>query len=340
MGSVKDLVIIKEAKDNITGIGRFIFSDHYSVFDWGRMPNVIEDKGKALCIIGAYFFEKLNEKEIKNHYIGLVENGKIKKLDELENPTNIMQFKLLRVFKPKTRNGYDYSIYKKEKTNFLIPLEIIYRNSLPAGSSIFKRLKEGKIRIEDLGISKMPKEGEKLPKPIIDVSTKLEEVDRYISWEEAKEVAGLNDEEIEKIKEITLKINEIITKETKKVNIENDDGKIEFGFDENRNLILVDVIGTPDECRFRFNNFPVSKEIAREFYRKTEWYRELESAKKIDKINWRKFVSPPPKLPHKLSKLLSSLYKACCNEITRKKWFDVMPLKDVVSEIKEIFNTI
>ena len=40
-----------------------------------------------------------------------------------------------------------------------------------------------------------PKAGEKLAKPILDVSTKLEELDRYLTWKEAKKIAGLADSE-------------------------------------------------------------------------------------------------------------------------------------------------
>lgn len=336
MGSVKDLVIIKEAKENEAGIAQFVFSDRYSVFDWGEMPNHIKDKGKALCIIGAYFFEKLEERGIKTHYIGLVENGKVKRLDELNEAVNVMQFKLLRVLKPQLKNGnYDYSIYKKEKSNFLIPLEIIYRNALPAGSSVFRRLKEGSISLDDLGLSRMPQPGEKLEKPILDVSTKLEEIDRYISWNEAKEIAGLNEEEAEEMKNLTMEANKLISKEISKAGLENEDGKVEFGFDEKRQIIFVDVLGTPDECRFKIDNVPVSKEIARIFYRKTEWYEKIEEAKKRDKLNWKKYVSSPPPLPTKLEKLLSWLYQACCNEITGREWFDVPKLKEIIGEIKE-----
>ncbi|GAG55731.1 unnamed protein product, partial [marine sediment metagenome] len=38
-GSVKDLEILSRPEDNKMGIGRFHFSDRYSVFDWGEMPD-------------------------------------------------------------------------------------------------------------------------------------------------------------------------------------------------------------------------------------------------------------------------------------------------------------
>ena len=58
MGSVKDLlVIVQPSKDKI-GKVQFLFSDRYSVFDWGEMPDYIQDKGAAICITSTYFFEK------------------------------------------------------------------------------------------------------------------------------------------------------------------------------------------------------------------------------------------------------------------------------------------
>ncbi|MFN4226921.1 MAG: phosphoribosylaminoimidazolesuccinocarboxamide synthase [Candidatus Ratteibacteria bacterium] len=337
MGSVKDLIILEKAEKEKPGIGRFIFTDRYSVFDWGEMPDHILDKGKSICISTAYFFEKIEKKGIKTHYIGLIdEKGNLKKLNELDKPTDTIQFKMLRVLKPEIKgNFYDYSIFKKERVNFLIPLEIIYRNYLSENSSIFKRLKEGSITPKDIGLKEYPVAGQKLEKPIIDISTKLETTDRYIKWKEAKEIANLTDDEIEEIKLKTLKINEIITIEAEKIGLINEDGKIEFGFDEKRNLILVDAVGTLDECRFTYNGLPVSKEIARIYYRKTEWFENIEQAKKKDKIEWKRYVNTvPPKLPEKLTLLISNIYRSYANEITQRKWFDVPPLKEILNEIK------
>ncbi|MEM3746657.1 MAG: phosphoribosylaminoimidazolesuccinocarboxamide synthase, partial [Thermoproteota archaeon] len=61
MGSVKDLEVIEKPTRNRMGIGRFHFSDRYSVFDWGEMPDQIEGKGAALCLMGSYCFERLEE---------------------------------------------------------------------------------------------------------------------------------------------------------------------------------------------------------------------------------------------------------------------------------------
>jgi phosphoribosylaminoimidazole-succinocarboxamide synthase len=39
----------------------FEFTDDYSVFDWGKMPDTIKHKGRSLTILGAFFFEKLGD---------------------------------------------------------------------------------------------------------------------------------------------------------------------------------------------------------------------------------------------------------------------------------------
>lgn len=337
MGSVKDLVVLKKQENNKAGVGRFVFSDRYSVFDWGEMPDHIAEKGKTICTVTAYFFEKLKKLGIKTHYLGVVEDEKNKRIDDLKKPTNMMEFKLLRVIKPGIQgNTYDYSVYQRKRVNFLIPLEIMYRNSLPESSSVFRRLKEGSLNLEEIGLKEMPGSGHVLDKPILDVSTKLEASDRYVSWEEARRMCNLSEDEIGEIKRITLLIDNLITEETSRFGLFNEDGKLEFGFDEERNLILVDALGTLDECRFTHEGFPVSKEIARIFYRTLSWYKDTEDAKKIDKVNWKRLVktSPPP-LPRELANSISLIYKAYTNELTGREWFDAPSVREILNTIKE-----
>jgi phosphoribosylaminoimidazole-succinocarboxamide synthase len=336
MGSVKDIRILKQAQADKTGIADFKFSDRYSVFDWGEMPDHIPDKGKALCIIGAFFFEKLEAMNIKTHYLGVVENGKLKKLHDVKNVVDTMQVKLVRVIRPEIEHGiYNYSQFKNVKGNFLIPLELIYRNTLPAGSSIFKRLKNGTLSLADIGLNQMPQPNDILEKPILDASTKLEVIDRYVSWGEAQEISALSDKEIEDIKNTILRINQLITKQCARVGIRNEDGKAEMAFDEQRNLMVVDVLGTPDECRFNYHGMQVSKEVARIYYRKTSWFAEIEKRKKQDPIEWKKLVNnPAPNLPYEFLVLISRIYQSYCNEITGREWFRTPPLKNVLQEIE------
>jgi phosphoribosylaminoimidazole-succinocarboxamide synthase len=346
MGSVKDLETVRKPTESSMGIGRFHFSDRYSVFDWGEMPDHIEGKGAALCLMGAYCFEKLEEKGIKTHYRGLVdESGKVVRLDDLKRSTNTMEISLVNVFSPKTfnKNGklqYDYSKYTPNLKNYLIPLEIIYRNGLPEGSSIFKRLEQGLTTIQDLGLDHYPKLGEKLPKPIFDASTKLEEIDRYLNWKEAQTIAGMTTSEVEEVKELLLKVDATITNIAIKANLQNEDGKIELAFNPERKLIVVDVVGTLDESRFTYDGLHVGKEIARQFYRKTDWYRNVEEAKKkaeaLGVKDWKRLcISNPPKLDSRLKRMISEMYMAASNELTKDKMFDAPTLNHMAKEYNE-----
>jgi phosphoribosylaminoimidazole-succinocarboxamide synthase len=341
MGSVKDLIVIEEPLKGKSGIGRFHFSNRYSVFDWGEMPDHIDGKGASLCLTSAYFFEKLNELDLKSHYLGLIENGERKKLSGLKNAVDIMEISLLRVIRPRAIDGgYDYSEFKKERLNSLIPLEVIYRNSLPEGSSVFKRLQNGSLSLKGIGLDEMPIPSQTLSKPILEVSTKLESTDRYVSWQEAREMLGLSDDEIEEIKKIVLAVNKLITEEVSKAGLVNEDGKIELGFDRSGHFMVLDTVGTLDECRFTYRGLHVSKEIARIFYRNSAWYYDVENAKKIDRAGWKQRVkSQPPRLPERLKELTSQVYKAAANEITGGKWFkSIGNLGLTLNEIGEILD--
>ncbi|MDP3065968.1 MAG: phosphoribosylaminoimidazolesuccinocarboxamide synthase [Methanobacteriaceae archaeon] len=341
MGSVKDLKVLENPTKDQEGIGRFTFSDRYSVFDWGEMPDLIPHKGEAIAILGAYFFEKFEKMGFKTHYIGLVEDGEAKKLSELKKPSNEMQIKLLRVLEPLLKDGnYDYSQYRDLKGNCLIPLELIYRNYIPEGSSVFGRLQRGEIELNDLGLDEIPAPNEKLETPILDVSTKLEITDRYLKWDEAQAISGLSSKEIKDLKNLLAVVNEALTAEFSKIDMINEDGKIEVGYNSPRDLILVDVIGTLDECRFTFKGLPVSKEIARIHYRGSGWYEATEQAKAKNRAEWKNIcaVNPDP-LPTKLKSLISQIYCACTNEITGQEWFEgLRPLKEIITEIGRELN--
>ena len=337
MGSVKDLKILKEPSNDQFGRGRFVFSDRYSVFDWGEMPDLIDHKGAAIALLGAFFFEKLEEMGIPTHYLGLVEDDRVHKLSQIKNPVNTMEVKILQVVKPEIKGDqYDYSRYRGEKGGFLIPLEVIYRNSLPPGSSVFRRLKKGEVKPADLGLREMPLPNQKMDPPLLDFSTKLEITDRYITRDEARAISGLSQDEIGDLEKMVNIINSLITREFSQIGLINEDGKIEVGFDHQRRLMLIDVLGTLDECRFTFEGLPVSKEILRIYYRNTPWHLAMEEAKARDRQRWKEICPLVPEpLPLRLKQLVSHLYCACTNEITQKEWFKETPsLKEVMAEIK------
>jgi phosphoribosylaminoimidazole-succinocarboxamide synthase len=146
MGSVKSLVVGKRPTETQFGTGFFEFRDDYSVFDYGSMPDKIPGKGEALCRMSSYNFSELDKLGIESHFT------------EYKKP-NMMGVKLVRVLHP----GKDRITTETE--NYLIPLEVIFRNSLPPGSSVFKAIESGEKSYQDFGLSHMPKPARSFQSP-------------------------------------------------------------------------------------------------------------------------------------------------------------------------------
>ena len=125
MGSVKDLKIISEPTPTEMGEGVFVFSDRYSVFDWGEMPDHIAGKGAALAMMAAFNFEWLKQRGIASHYIGMLdEHDAVRQLSDLKSPSNRMAVQLVRKLPISPiwgldKNGdtviscYDYAVFWK-----------------------------------------------------------------------------------------------------------------------------------------------------------------------------------------------------------------------------------
>ncbi|MDD5162770.1 MAG: phosphoribosylaminoimidazolesuccinocarboxamide synthase [Candidatus ainarchaeum sp.] len=313
MGSVKDLEIKKPATEKETGIGVFTFTDDYSVFDYGKMPDIIPCKGEALCRMASYNFQELEKLGIKSHFRGLVSGSK-------------MEVDLVRVLYPQKGE------LRQGMRNYLVPLEVIYRNSLPEGSSVFKRIDSGELDWKSLGLKKKPVPGEKLSEPIMDVSTKLEATDRYLSWEEARKISVLDEKQIGELKKTALKINTFLNKRAKKIGLEHADGKVEFGISPDGKLILLDVAGTLDEDRFLFNGFHISKQVLRDYYKKTPWYAIIEREKAEGKGKGNYTV--PPGLPKELVEIVSDMYKSVCEAWIEKKVWNAPHIESIVESYK------
>jgi len=313
MGSVKDLSVQKSATETEAGTGVFKFTDDYSVFDYGKMPDIIPNKGEALCRMAAYNFEQLAKLGIKSHYKKLVSG-------------NEMEVGLVRVLFPQKGE------LKPGMNNYLVPLEVIFRNSLPDGSSVFKRLENGSLTLDDLGLEEMPQPGHKFEKAFIDVSTKLEPTDRYLSWDEAMDMSKISEDQLYELKETALNINDFISEKAESIGLEHADGKVEFGLTPKNELILIDVCGTLDENRFLWNGIHMSKQVARDYYNTTPWVKELEDAKKngVEKVNW----SAPEPLPADLKEIISNMYKSVCEAWIGKKIWKAPTIEETMNQYK------
>ncbi len=308
MGSVKDLKVLKTASKEEEGEGVFYFTDDYSVFDFGKMPDTIPNKGESICRASAYNFKELKKIGIKNHFIEMI-SGKE------------MKVKLVRVLFPQKNE------IQENDSNYLIPLEMIFRNSLPKGSSVFRRVEKGQTSWEKLGLDFIPEPGTKLDSPILDVSTKLEPQDRYLSWEEAQKISMLTDNKMKELKQKTLKINDWITKKALELNLEHADGKVEFAIDSKGDLILVDVVGTLDENRMLFNKTHISKQVLRNYYATTPWAEIVKKDPKTAPI--------PEKLPKELIDIVSNMYMGFAESWMNEKIWNSKPLNETVNKYKE-----
>lgn len=338
------------------GRGIFNFSDRYSVFDWGKMQDEIPYKGAAICIMAAWNFEQLHRKEIKTHYMGVLDNsGRRVNTRDLIEPSNKMAIWVSRVIKPDFKDGkYNYEFFsdKGEVKNFVVPLEVIYRNGVPEGSSLlkkFERLKE-EGRNEELqktltkyGLTQIPKSGDLFPQTGYDFTTKFESSDRGLTDEEAYEISGLTKEQFKELENNRNKVVSFLKSRSKKVGLDDYDGKLEFMlFDGIR---VADVFGTPDENRFVINGQQISKEIARQYYKKQqpEWCEDIERAKNeaIERgmADWKSLTTIKPKpLPAKLRDLIGEMYASVSDKYTELNLFKVRPLEKIMGDLKQLQN--
>ncbi|HKJ69976.1 MAG TPA: phosphoribosylaminoimidazolesuccinocarboxamide synthase, partial [bacterium] len=206
MGSVKDLTVLKEPTNQALGVGKFTFSDRYSVFDWGEMPDHIPGKGVALNMMAGYNFVELRKAGIPSHFISLYSDQRTDTDDFLPGrPVDTMYVQLTRVLPIDD----DYHAYQNEHPHYLLPVEIIFRNGAPRGSSLFKRLDKArgnparfKSILDSFNLTGEPEPGDMFAEPVYDFTTKLESTDRAISYTEAQRIAGLSGDDFDKLLEL------------------------------------------------------------------------------------------------------------------------------------------
>jgi phosphoribosylaminoimidazole-succinocarboxamide synthase len=335
----------------------FEFSDRYSVFDWGEMPDSLEGKGASLAIMGKSFFQYLENPKnwrdlltsevitstFEQSYITSLKNTDLFKqyseqglnhhalLDNSEYPWNspFLKVKNIHILRPTLDldQHYHYEAYDNRPINTLVPLEVIFRLGLPPGNSLSKRLGSDLSKWEELGHKTIPTGEKLLNKPILDFSTKLERGDRYLSYTEAREIAALSTSEWLELEQMTHLIALNLFSFHHKMGLELWDGKIEVAFIQNangsRSFMLVDSVGI-DELRLLYKGKSFSKEFLREVYKTSDWYKNLEAAKKesldsgvdFKEICLKKYHSEPQKLDPEVKERAAAVYRSYCNGVS------------------------
>lgn len=279
----------------------FVFTDQISVFD-KVIPTLVPHKGETLCRTSAHWFRLADRLGIRTHFLRVADGNRmrVRRVDVIRDYAKIT---------PRTRN-------------YLIPLEVIARYYV--AGSLYDRIKEGGVRSEDIGFSRghVPAYGEKLPTPFLEVTTKLETVDRELAEDEARRIAGLSKEDYRGILDMVLRIDESLNREVERRGLIHVDGKKEFAYDADRALMLIDTFGTADEDRFwdraaygEGRQVELSKEAVRQHYREIGYHAKLVEARR------RKEPEPDiPPLPDRVRDEVSALYVALFERLTGEKF--------------------
>ncbi len=343
MTSVKEFRVETAPTPGALGRGAFVFTDDYSVFDWGKMPDTIPNKGASLCAMGAANFELLESQGIPTHYRGVVTDGEVGSLSDVSTPPREMAIELTRVPDlPHSGREYDYAAFHDAAgANYLIPLEIVFRNTVPVGSSLRSRTDPAEFGVEPAGEpGTWSADPVDLPDPIVEFSTKFEESDRYLSRREADRIAGAAD--IETLESIAGRVNRLVTERAKEAGLKHEDGKIECLYIDG-DIRVADVVGTFDENRFSYEGQQLSKEVIRQYYKRThpEWIDAVEAAKaqaKADDIaDWRTLceAEPDPLADHVVD-AVRDMYAAGANAYLDRTIFNAPSLPAAVERIRSI----
>jgi phosphoribosylaminoimidazole-succinocarboxamide synthase len=339
MTSVKDFRVDRAATATELGRGAFVFTDDYSVFDWGKMPDDIPNKGASLCAMGAYNFELLEDAGVPTHYEGVVSGGEAVPLAEVAEPPREMAIELTQVPDlPHDGREYDYDAYYAEAgENHLIPLEIVFRNTVPVGSSLRSRADPADF---DLDYDEWPDEVVDLPEPVVEFSTKLEDSDRYLDRQAADRIAGPVD--IDKLDALARSVNEVVTERAGEVGLVHEDGKTEC-FHYDGEIRVADVVGTFDENRFSYDGQEVSKEVIRQYHKRTqpEWVEAVaaakDQAKAEDVADWKALCERDPEpLPDHVVDAARDLYTAGTNAYIGRDLFDAPSLSEAVETVQRL----
>ncbi|MFW5937925.1 MAG: phosphoribosylaminoimidazolesuccinocarboxamide synthase [Halanaeroarchaeum sp.] len=335
MTSVKEFRVAREATADALGEGAFYFTDAYSVFDWGSMPDAIPDKGASLCSMGAFNFELLEREGIATHYRGVVESGEVVLFEEATEPPREMAIDLTQVPElPHDGRDYDYDAFHEAGgRNYLIPLEVVFRNHVPVGSSLRHRTDPAD---HDLEFAEWPDEAVTLDEPVVEFSTKYEESDRYLAREEADRIAG--EASLDDLESIARAVNRVITERAEAAGMTHLDGKIECLYFDGE-IRVADVVGTFDENRFSYEGTQISKEVLRQYHKRTQpgWVGAVDAAKaeakERDVADWRSLCEADPgPLDESVIEVAADLYRAGTNRYTDRTLFPNAPSLDAAVE--------
>ncbi|MGW4370322.1 phosphoribosylaminoimidazolesuccinocarboxamide synthase [Nocardia takedensis] len=313
--STKDLEILEPATATREGVGRFTYTDHYSVFHYGRMPDLIPGKGEASCRMAVFNFGLLEAAGVRTHFRRFI-------------APNQIEFDLARVPDPDTEPPFP------DAGNYLIPVQVLFRNELPAGSSVHRRVAAGELTPDQLGLSAAPPVGEMLPQPIIEYATMGRDINRFIPPAQAQRRAGLSGEQFQTMREIAVTVNTVLSARARRVGVNHCDGKVEFLLTSDGQLVLADSPGTPDESRLMAEGVHCGKQVLRNWY--VDNGHEIPTTALIEQGVPRDQWPRPASLPEGFAPVMSQMYKALAQTWTGENHWNAPDLPTALRAVARV----
>jgi Phosphoribosylaminoimidazolesuccinocarboxamide (SAICAR) synthase len=236
---------------------------------------------------------------------------------------------------PFENGSYDYEAYHEAAgPNYLVPLEVVFRNRVPVGSSLRARSAPADHGLE---FETWPDDTVALPDPVVEFSTKYEQQDRYLDRAEADRIAGRAD--VADLEATAREVDRVVTEQAGTAGLVHQDGKIECLY-YNGEIRVADVVGTFDENRFSYGGQQVSKEVLRRRHEHTqrEWVEAVTAAKRQAKkegiADWTALCE---RGPHSLDRdvvgTVRDLYCAGTNAYLDRSVFDAPSLDRAVERV-------
>ncbi|MBC7386973.1 MAG: phosphoribosylamine--glycine ligase [Cryobacterium sp.] len=298
----------------------FEFTDDFSVFDWGKMPDAVPEKGRSLLRLASHFFRDLGhpvswreffatEKAkqamsllssdrtnsaaalkaelesigMRSCYRGLYPEGSTPLTAEgvrVERLEIIEPIRLSKEAAQKRGSAYDYDLPNNSADR------VDPRGALIPLEVVFRHGLTNNSSYFERNPETPLKQGDRFPSPLIEFFTKLEPSDRFIATEsEALIVGRLSPPRLIEIRLRSILLSLWLEHTCAVRDLELVDGKFEWGLDAEGRMILADAIG-PDELRLMElrgsakNPERLSKEFLREYYRDSKWFAEITELKK------------------------------------------------------------
>lgn len=260
-----------------------VTSDRLSAFDV-VLPDPIPGKGAVLTTLSLFWFERF-----KNIVPNQLTN---RTLDEFLTPEELEEVKgralLVKKLKP-------------------LPIEVIVRGYI-IGSGWKDYQKTGKVC--GIELPKGLQQAQQLDEPIFTPSTKAEigDHDENISYEQAVELVGKDI--AEKVRDTALTIYKKAAEYARQQGIIIADTKMEFGTDDDGNIVLIDEVLTPDSSRFwPANTYKVGtsphsfdKQYVRDYLETLDWDKK----------------APGPALPEHVLQETAEKYREAQRRLTGK----------------------